>query len=114
AAASTRPEGTASASVLAAPASDLTTPSGAPTASPIGQIAPALLTLSRNSDGTQQIALRLQPEELGTVEVRIDRAPDGSARVSVTADNPDTLQMLTDAQSDLHKALDAAGISTGR
>src|SRR6185437_15821603 len=41
-------------------------------------------------------------------------APDGSARVSLTADNPDTLQMLTDAQSDLHKALDAAGISTGR
>jgi len=114
AAASTRPEGTASASVLAAPASDLTTPSGAPTASPIGQIAPALLTLSRNSDGTQQIALRLQPEELGMVEVRIDRAPDGSARVSVTADNPDTLQMLTGAQSELHKALDAAGISTGR
>jgi hypothetical protein len=60
------------------------------------------------------MSLRLQPEELGMVEVRIDRAPDGSARVSVTADNPDTLEMLSGAQSDLHKALDAAGISTGR
>jgi uncharacterized membrane protein YgcG len=113
---STAPLGSAepvAASLLAAPASDLATMSTVP-ASPVSQLAPALLTLSTGSDGTQQMSLRLQPEELGVVEVRIDRAPDGSARVNVTADNPDTLQMLSGAQSDLHKALDAAGISAGR
>jgi flagellar hook-length control protein FliK len=80
-----------------------------------GQIGPALLTLGTASDGTQQMTLRLQPEEMGTVQVRIDRAPDGTSQVNITADNPATLQLITSEQSDLHKALDAAGISaTGR
>jgi len=100
-------------SILTTPASDLMTMSATPTP-PVSQITRALLTLSTGSDGTQQITLRLQPEELGTVEVRIDRALDGSTSVSMTADNPDTLQMLTGAQSDLHKALDAAGIPADR
>ncbi len=80
-----------------------------------GQIGPALLTLATAADGTQQMTLRLQPEELGTVQVRIDRAPDGTSQVNITADNPSTLQAITSEQSDLHKALDAAGIpATGR
>lgn len=76
-----------------------------------GQIGPALLTLGTAADGTQQMTLRLQPEEMGTVQVRIDRAPDGTSQVNITADNPSTLRLLTSEQSDLHKALDAAGIS---
>ncbi len=98
---------------MVAPASDLVT-SGAMPTSPVSQLGSALLTLSTGGDGTQQMSLRLQPEELGTVEVRIERAPDGSVRVSVRADNPNTLQMISGAQDDLHKALDAAGIPAGR
>ncbi|HVY16216.1 MAG TPA: flagellar hook-length control protein FliK [Rhodopila sp.] len=100
-------------SVMAAPAPDLAA-SIHPQASPISQIAPALLTLDAGADGTQRLSLRLQPDALGTVEIRIDRTPDGAARVSVSADNPETLQLLSNAQSDLHKALDAAGIPAGR
>lgn len=109
----TEPAAPAAASPMAAPASDLVTSGAVPT-SPVSQVGSALLTLSTGRDGTQQMSLRLHPEELGTVEVRIDRAPDGSARVSVTADNPNTLQMMSGAQDDLHKALDAAGIPAGR
>jgi flagellar hook-length control protein FliK len=79
--------------------------------SPAGQIGPALLTLGTGADGTQQLTLRLQPEDLGTVQIRIDRAPDGTSQVNITADEPSTLQTITSEQSELHKALDAAGIS---
>ncbi len=108
--ASAAPAGAAS---MATPAADLMT-SGAMPTPPVSQVGSALLTLSTGTDGTQQMSLRLEPEALGTVEVRIERAPDGSARVSVTADNPDTLQMMSGAQEDLHRALDAAGIPAGR
>jgi len=90
----------------AAPVSNLT---------PAHQVAPALLSLGASVDGGQQLTLKLQPEELGTVVVRIDQRVDGTAHISVTADSPATLQLLAAEQADLHRALDAAGIPvTGR
>lgn len=81
-----------------------------PLASPAHQVAPALLALGSSADGAQHLTLRLQPESLGVVEVRIARSAGGTAHISVTADNEATLQLLTNEQADLHRALDQAGI----
>jgi hypothetical protein len=97
-----------------------TTPTAAPiVASPPAhhataaeQVTPALLTLARTAGGSQQITIRLQPGELGMVQVRIARALSGTTRIDVTADNPTTLLALQRDQPQLHRTLDAAGIPT--
>jgi hypothetical protein len=44
------------------------------------------------------------------VQVRIDRTPDGAAHVTVTAERPETLQAITQAEAQLHRGLDNAGV----
>ena len=79
------------------------------------QVTPALLTLARTAGGSQQITVRLQPGELGMVQVRIARAVSGTTQIDVTAENPTTLLALQRDQLQLHRTLDAAGIpATGR
>jgi flagellar hook-length control protein FliK len=91
----------------AAPVEDTT----AKTASISTQIAPALVSLAGGPPGTQRLTLRLDPIELGHVQIRIDRAKDGPAEVSITVERPETLALLQRDQHQLHLALDQAGIS---
>ena len=44
------------------------------------------------------------------MQIRIDRPADGTAHVAVTADNPETLQLLRSEQAELHRTLDHAGV----
>ena len=60
----------------------------------------------------QRITLHLAPTELGSVQIGIDRAADGPAKVSLLAERPETLLLLMRAQPALHRALDAAGLPT--
>lgn len=84
-------------------------------AAPVAQIAPALLALAKTADGNQQMTVRLQPDELGMVQIRIERAPSGATQVEITAEKSDTLQALQRDQPQLHHMLDVAGIpSAGR
>jgi flagellar hook-length control protein FliK len=79
------------------------------------QVAPALLTLAKTADGRQQMTVRLNPVELGMVQIRLDRLPSGSTQVQITTDRPETLQALQHDQPALHRTLDDAGVpSTGR
>jgi flagellar hook-length control protein FliK len=99
-----------------APAAAPTTASvGAPSpphaASPAEQVAPALLTLAKTADGSQQMTVRLQPADLGMVQVRIARAMSGATQIEITAENPATLLALQRDQPQLHRTLDEAGIS---
>ena len=79
-------------------------------ATPVAQIAPALLTLAKTTDGNQQMTVRLQPDDLGMVQVRIERTSSGATQVEITADKSDTLQVLRQDQPQLHHMLDEAGI----
>ncbi|WP_428488240.1 flagellar hook-length control protein FliK [Rhodopila sp.] len=79
-------------------------------ASPAQQVAPALLSMTQSHDGTQHMTLRLNPAELGMVQVRIDRAATGPASVAITAERSDTLQMLRQDTMQLHRTLDQAGV----
>lgn len=74
------------------------------------QIAPVLVSLAGGPAGTEQLTVRLDPAELGLVEIRIDRAPNAPPAVSITADRPETLLLLQRDQHQLHWALDQAGI----
>jgi len=60
--------------------------------------------------GLRHVSVQLNPEELGHVQVHIDRAPDGSAAVLVVVERPETLRLLIQDQAQLHRALDQAGL----
>jgi len=77
---------------------------------PARQVAPALLSVVQKSDGTAQISVRLHPADLGAVNVRIERPTEHTAQVVITAEKPETLQMLKTDQAELHRVLDHAGL----
>jgi hypothetical protein len=79
-------------------------------ASPVAQVAPALVALGHTSDGTQHITMRLQPPELGQVQIRIERPADAPARVEITVSRSETLTLLLRDQPQLQRALDQAGV----
>jgi flagellar hook-length control protein FliK len=81
-----------------------------PTTSPTQQISAALVSVGRTADGGQHITLRLQPPELGQVEIRIDRPTDAPARVDIAVQRPETMTLLLRDQPELQRALDQAGV----
>jgi flagellar hook-length control protein FliK len=104
------PAATATPSIAAAsaPAPALTTP--APHASPASQVAPALLSLATSTAGTQRLTLRLEPAELGTVQVRIDRPAAAPVHVEISVSRPETLTLMLRDQAQLQHTLDQAGV----
>ena len=83
---------------------------GAAAPSPAAQVAPALVSLAQAPAGGSRLTLRLDPAELGHVQIRIDRAQDAPARVEITAERPETLALLQRDQPQLQRALDQAGV----
>ncbi len=81
----------------------------APAATPGAQLVPALIQVARSAAG-QQITVRLAPAELGRVDIRIDRASDGSSSGQVLVERPETLKLLQTDQPQLNQALDKAGV----
>jgi flagellar hook-length control protein FliK len=61
-------------------------------------------------DGAQRLTVRLDPPELGQVQIKIDRPSDAPARVEITVEKPETLSMLLRDQPQLQRALDQAGV----
>jgi hypothetical protein len=69
-----------------------------------------LVTLATTTSGNHQMTVRLNPDGLGTVQVRIERTASGETQIAVTADKAATLQALQRDQPQLSRALDQAGI----
>jgi flagellar hook-length control protein FliK len=69
-----------------------------------------LLTLAKTPEGAQQMTVRLQPGDLGMVQVKIERTLSGTTQIDITADNPATLLAMQRDQPQLHRTLDEAGI----
>ncbi len=77
------------------------------------QVGPVLASFAAgvaHSGAPQHLTIRLDPMDLGRVQVRIERSPDGSARVDLKVEKPDTLLLLLRDQPQLHRALDLAGV----
>jgi flagellar hook-length control protein FliK len=78
-------------------------------AAPTAQIAHAVAVhIAPGASGN--VTIQLQPAELGAVQVRIERAHDGSATVTVQVEKNDTLHVLQQDMPRLHQALDRAGL----
>ncbi len=104
--------------LLTGPDGPRTTLAPSPTL-PAAQVAAALAALPApmptNGAGPltppRVLSVQLDPEELGRVRIRIDQGGDGPARVDLTAERPETLQLLLRDQTALHHALDQAGVT---
>jgi flagellar hook-length control protein FliK len=101
-------------SLSATNASAGTDPTSAASASsspvPIAGLAVAIA--ARAQSGSSQFDIRLDPPELGRIDVRL--AMDGSGQVTthMTAERPDTLALLQSQQPQIERALEQAGLKT--
>jgi flagellar hook-length control protein FliK len=62
-------------------------------------------------DGSDTINVLLHPEDLGTVEVKL-QLQDGQVKATISADNPDTLALLKNDSHQLVQSLQDAGFNT--
>ena len=61
-------------------------------------------------DGNDTITLQLHPEDLGRVEVKLEMQ-NGQLKASITADRPETLQLLKNDAGGLQQSLHNAGLN---
>ena len=64
------------------------------------------------SGGTNRFIIRLDPPDLGRIDVRLHFDRDGELRAHLIADRPDTVSMLTRDAAALERTLNANGIRT--
>jgi len=62
--------------------------------------------------GKDSIKIRMNPAELGSIKVEMQLADDGVLRAVVTAEKPETLEMLQRDSRELERALQNAGVRT--
>ncbi len=81
---------------------------GADTAATVNTLAVAIA--ARTQSGARQFDIRLDPPELGRVEVRLSIDASGKTEAHMTADQPETLNLLQKDSSSLTQALRDAGL----
>lgn len=101
--------GTGAPGIAPSPSLPVTKADATAPAAAAAQLAPALVQVV-HAVGLRHVSVQLNPDELGHVQVHIDRAPDGSAAVQVVVERPETLKLLIQDQAQLHRALDDAGL----
>lgn len=85
-----------------------TAPHAAALATPTSQVGREIIR--KFSGGTTRFELRLDPPELGRVEVKLEVSRDHRVTAVVAADSPQTLSELTRHARDLEQALQSAGL----
>jgi chemotaxis protein MotD len=98
---------------VAAPAaaSHLTATAATDAAVPVSGLAMEIAASARS--GKTRFEIRLDPAELGRIDVRIDVDRHGQVTSHLTVERPETLSMLRQDANQLQRALDNAGLSTG-
>jgi flagellar hook-length control protein FliK len=61
-------------------------------------------------EGLDHISIQMRPESLGRIEVRLDLGQDGRVTAMITADRPETLDVLKRDAKGLEQALSDAGL----
>jgi len=84
----------------------------APHASAIPLAGVAIEIASKAVAGTNHFEIRLDPPELGRIEVRLDVDGDGNVTTRMIADRSETLDLLRRDASGLERALQDAGLKT--
>jgi flagellar hook-length control protein FliK len=73
----------------------------------------ALEIAASAQSGRSRFDIRLDPAELGRIDVRIDIDRNGHVTSHLMVEKPETLSMLRQDAAQLQRALDDAGLSTG-
>jgi flagellar hook-length control protein FliK len=60
--------------------------------------------------GLDKVTIQLKPVELGRIEIKLEMNSEGKVSAAVTADNPDTLNLLQREAKGLERALQDAGL----
>ena len=107
-----QPDGPAAAPLARSGPDAAAAPSAAPAPTPAAQLLPVLLPFRRSPDGVHELTVRLQPEELGPVQVTIS-VRDGSVHVHLLADSPASRDALRQALPSLRSEVERAGLATG-
>ncbi len=71
----------------------------------------ALQIAQKVQSGTQQFEVRMNPPELGRVDVRLEFGKDGQVTTHLIVERPETLEMLSKDSRQLERALQQAGVS---
>jgi flagellar hook-length control protein FliK len=69
---------------------------------------------AKSQSGAKQFDIRLDPPELGRVEVRLSIDSSGKAQASLSADQPRTLDLLKTDAPTLTRALRDAGLNVSQ
>lgn len=80
---------------------------------PLTSTALAVEIVTRAKDGSRQFEIRLDPPELGRIDVRLDVGKGGDVSTRLTADRQETLDLLQRDSRELERALQSAGLKTG-
>jgi len=78
---------------------------------PLGGLALEIAVSARN--GKSRFEIRLDPADLGRIDVRIDVDRNGQVTSHLTVEKPETLSMLRQDAPQLQRQLDDAGFKTG-
>jgi flagellar hook-length control protein FliK len=66
---------------------------------------------AKSADGIKHFDIRLDPPELGRVEIRLSLDDSGKAQANLVVDKPQTLELLQRDASALTQSLNDAGVS---
>jgi flagellar hook-length control protein FliK len=80
----------------------------APAQPDIGTLAVSIAAKSK--DGAKQFDIRLDPPELGRVDVHLSVSTDGKTQATLSADKPQTLELLQRDSQHLERSLKDAGV----
>ncbi len=76
-------------------------------------VAATLTKFAQNASGDQTMTLRLDPPELGNVNIRLQFGKDKSVKAHMIVEKPETLAMLQRDGNTLERALHGTGFETG-
>jgi flagellar hook-length control protein FliK len=82
----------------------------APTTPPAEQIAVQIQRAA--AQGQNRVQIRLNPAELGRIDVKVEVGDDGHVRAALAVDKPETLDLMQRDPRALERALQAAGLKT--
>jgi flagellar hook-length control protein FliK len=85
-----------------------------PVANPINMGQVAFEMVRQVHQGTSRFTIRLDPPELGRVDVRMQVDPSGTVNARLTVERVETLDMFQRDQRSLERALAQAGLDTAR
>jgi flagellar hook-length control protein FliK len=99
------------AAAAAAPAGPFSVTAATNVAVPLSGLALEIAASARS--GKSRFEIRLDPADLGRIDVRIDVDRSGQVTSHVTVEKPETLSMLRQDAPQLQRQLDDAGFKTG-